>query len=114
MSEASSNILKSVLFLIAVYYCNMIRKERKLKGLSEGRLGPLIFLLRMAGIPCKMKNVSTIYAVYMRTVFICASTTYLGVCVHMYVNSDDLGRAMTVMRVLFSFTNIMWVYLYCR
>jgi hypothetical protein len=92
----------------------MNRKETKLKGLSESRLGSLIFLLRMAGIPFKMKKVSTIYAIYMRTVFICVSTTYLGVCVDMYVHSEDLGRAMTIMRVLFSFTNIMWVFLYCR
>ena len=92
----------------------MNRKETKLKGLSEIRLGPTIFLLRMAGVPFKMKKVSIIYAIYMRTMFICASTTYLGMCVDVYVHWDELGRAMTTMRALFSFTNVMWIFSNCR
>jgi len=47
-------------------------------------------------------------------VVICASTSYLGVFVDVYVHSDDLGRAMTTMRVLIPLTNIMWLYTYCR
>jgi len=50
----------------------------------------------------------------MRMVVICASTSYLGVFVDVYVHSDDLGRAMTTMRVLIPLTNIMWLYTYCR
>jgi hypothetical protein len=31
-----------------------------------------------------------------------------------YIHRDDLGRAMTTMRVLIPVTNIMWLYTYCR
>jgi len=78
LSKASSSILNSVLLLIAVHYFNMNRKETKLKGLSESRFGSMIFLLRMAGIPLKMKNISIIYAVYMITVIICGFSTFMG------------------------------------
>jgi hypothetical protein len=88
----------------------MNRNETKLNGLSERRFGSMIFLLRMAGIPCKMKNLSPIYAIYMRTVFICVSTAYLGMCVDVYLHCDDLGRAMTTMRALLSITNVMWIF----
>jgi len=103
-----------VLHLTEVHYLNMNRKETKLKGLSERRFGSMIFLLRMAGIPCKMKKLSTIYALYMITVFVCASTTYLGMCVDVYVHCEDLGRSMTTMRALFSLTNVMWIFSNCR
>jgi hypothetical protein len=99
---------------IEVFYFTMNRKETKLKGLSERRFGSMIFLLRMAGIPCQMKKVSTLYAIYMRTLIICASITYLGICVDVYVHCDDLGRAMTTVRALLVCTNIMWIFSYCR
>jgi hypothetical protein len=92
----------------------MNRKETKLKGLSESRFGSMIFLFRMAGIPFKTKKIPTIYAFYMITVIICFSTTYLGLSVDVYIHWDDLGRAMTTVRVLIPFTNIIWIYSYCR
>jgi hypothetical protein len=91
----------------------MNRKETKLKGLSGSRFGSTI-LLRIAGIPFQMKKISTIYAIYMRTVIICTSTTYLGMFGDVYVHRDDLGRAMTTVRALIPFTNIMWIFSYCR
>ena len=84
--------------------------KSKLKGLSNNRLGSMIFLLRMAGIPLKMEKISTMYAIYMRTVIICASTSYLGMCFDVYIHWDDLGRAMTTMRVLIPITNVMWIF----
>jgi len=92
----------------------MNRKEPKLKGLSEIRFGSMIFLLRLVGIPFKMKKVSTIYAVYMITVTICASASYLGMVVDVYIHREDLARAMTTMRGLLSFTNIIWIFSNCR
>ena len=92
----------------------MNRKETKLKGLSESRFGSMIFLLRMAGIPCKMKKISTIYSVYMITVIICGFSTFIGMFVDVYIHRDDLGRAMTSMRVLIPFTNVIWIFSYCR
>jgi len=114
LSKASRRILNSVLYLMKLLYFNMNRKETKLKELSERRFVSMIFLLRMAGIPFKMKKLSTIYAVYMITVFICASTTYLGMCFDVYIHCEDLGRTMTTMRALFSFTNVMWIFSNCR
>jgi len=92
----------------------MIKKETKLNELSESRFGSMIFLLRLAGIPFQMKKISTIYTIYMITVIICASTTYLGAIVDVYVHSDELGRAMTSMRALVSFTNAAWLFSNCR
>jgi len=54
-----------------------------------------------------MKEISTTYAIYMRTAIICTSTTYLGMFDDVYVHRNDLGRAMTTVRALISFTNIM-------
>ena len=113
-SKASSSILNSALLPIGVYYFNMGTEKTKLKGLSEIRFGSMIFLLRMAGIPFQMKKVSTVYAIYMNTVIICSSTTYLGVLVHVYLHCDDLVLAMTTVRVLIPFTNMMWIFSYFR
>jgi len=88
--------------------------EPKVKGLSDIRFASTIFLCRLAGIPVKMKKVSTIYAVYMITVIICIFSTFIGMFADVYVNWDDLGRAMTSMRALITFTNIMWIFSYYR
>jgi len=108
------NILNSVLPDTEIHDFNMNRKERKLKGLPGSRFGSMIFLLRMVGIPCKMKKMSTVYSIYMITLITCASTTYLGMLGDLYVHRDDLGRAMTTMRALISFTNVMWIFSICR
>jgi len=99
-----------------VHYFNMSRKEIKLKGLSESRFGSMIFLFRMAGIPFKRNKVSTIYAIYMITfiVRVCATTTYLGMFIDVYVHREGLGLAMTTMRVLISCKNVMWIFSNCR
>jgi hypothetical protein len=92
----------------------MKRKETKLNGLSEIRFGSMIFLFRMAGIPLKIKKISTFYSVYMITEIICSCSTYIGMFFDVYIHWDDLGRAMTSMRMLIPFTNVMWVFLNCR
>jgi len=92
----------------------MKREESKLKGLSECRFHSIIFLFRLAGVPFKIKKISPIYSIYTVTVIICASTSYIGMCADVYIHRDDLGRAMTAMRMLIPFTNIMWLFLYYR
>ena len=87
-------------------------EETKVKGLSEFRFGSMIFLFRMAGIPFKMKKVSTIYALYMITVNVCCCSTVIGMFVDVYIHWDDLGSS--VMTVLISFVNIMWIFSNCR
>jgi hypothetical protein len=86
----------------------------KIKELSNYRFGSIIFLLRLAGIPFKMKKMSTIYAIYMITVISCTCTTFVGMFFDVYVNRDDLGHAMTNIRASIGFTNILWMFFYCR
>jgi hypothetical protein len=88
--------------------------EPKLKELSEGRFGWIIFFLRLGGIPFKMRKLSAIYAIYMTTVIICSCTTVLGLFADVYVHWDDLGRAMTNMRLLIPVTDALWIYTCCR
>ena len=88
--------------------------RKKLNWMSEIRFSSMIFLFRMAGIPLKMKKVSTIYSVYMVTVITCSFSTYIGMFLDVYMHRDDLGRAMTTLRVLIPITNIMWIFSYCK
>jgi hypothetical protein len=88
--------------------------EPKLKELSKGRFGLIIFLLRLGGIPFQMRELSTKYAIYMNTVIIFSYSTVLGMFADLYVNWNDLGRAMTNMRVLIPVTDMLWMYSCCR
>jgi hypothetical protein len=92
----------------------MEREESKVKELWEGRFSAIIFLLRLAGIPLKMKKISTIYAIYMITVIFCAYCTILGMFADVYLSNDDLGHAMTNIRALVPMTNVVWIYFACR
>ena len=92
----------------------MNRKEKKPKGLSEIRFGLMIFLFRAAGIPLKLKQVSTVYAAYMVTVIICSFSTIVGMFVDVYVHRDDLGRAMTSIRMLIPVLDAIWAFFCCR
>jgi hypothetical protein len=88
--------------------------EPKLKKLSEDRFRSIIFILRLGAIPFKMKKLSSIYAIYMTTVIVCSCTTFLGMFVDLYVHWDDLGPAMTNMRLLIPATDVLWIYTCCR
>jgi hypothetical protein len=114
LSKASNSILNSVLLLIEVRCFNMKTQERKINGLSEIRFRSMIFLFRMAGIPFQMKEISTIYTIYMVTVILCSCSTFIGTFVDVYIHRDDLGRAMTTMRVTIPIMNIVWIFSYSR
>ena len=86
----------------------------ELKGLSNSRFDSIIFLFRLAGIPFKMKNMSTLYAIYMITVISCTCTTYVGMFIDVYIHRDDLRHFMTNIRVSIGFANVLWMILYCR
>jgi len=81
---------------------------------SERLFGFIILLLRLGGIPFHIKKMSIIYDIYMRTLIICASTSYLGMFFDVYVHRDDLARAMKTMRTLLPVTDVMWLYTYVR
>jgi hypothetical protein len=113
-SKASNSILNSVLQFIVVHYFNMNAAETKVKALSDIRFASIIFLFRLAGIPVQVKKISTIYASYMIAVITCSFSTFTGMFADVYLHWDDLGRAMTSMRALFPFTNVMWIFSCCR
>ena len=92
----------------------MESKEIKIKNLSESRFGSVISLFRLGGIPFKMNEIPTIYAIYMNILTVCGCTTYLGMFVDVYLHRDELGRLMTNMRVLIPMTNIIWICTCCR
>jgi hypothetical protein len=100
--------------LCLVHYFSMYTEVSKLKRLSNSRFGSITFLLRMAGIPFKMKKISTLYAIYMITVIICSCSTFIGMFVDVYMHRDELGRAMTNLRVSIPYTNLLFIYFYCR
>ena len=88
----------------------MEREQLKGKRLSEIRYSWIIFFLRLAGIPFKMKIMSTLYATYMITVIICTYSTYVSMFVDVYIHRDDLGHVMTNLRVLLGLTSTVWTY----
>ena len=92
----------------------MDNEVRKVNGLSNSRFGSIIFLLRLAGIPFKMKKMSTLYAIYMITAISCSCTTFVGMFVDVYIHRDDLGHVMTNIRATISFSNALCMFFYCR
>jgi hypothetical protein len=86
----------------------------EVKEMSNTRFRSIIFLLRLAGTPFKMKEMTTLYAFYMTTAISCTCTTLVGMYVDVYVHRDDLGHVMTNIRASFTFTNVLWMSLYCR
>jgi hypothetical protein len=86
----------------------------QVKEKSNSRFGSIIFLLRLAGIPFKMKEISTLYAIYMITVISCSCTTYVAMFVDVYIHRDNLGHVMTNFRISIGSTNVLWMFVYCR
>jgi len=92
----------------------MNTEETKLNGLLDIRFPSIIFLFRLAGIPVKLKKISTTYIVYMITVIICSCCMLIGMFLDVYIHWDDLGRAMSTVRALIAFANFMWIFSICR
>jgi len=92
----------------------MEREETKVKGLSEIRFRWIIFFLRLAGIPFKMKKMSTVYVIYMITVIICTCSMCLGMFVDVYIYRDDLSHVMSSIRPLIGISGAVWIYFSCR
>jgi len=92
----------------------MEREETKIQMLSEIRFSNIIFFLRLAGIPFKMKKMSTVFVIYMITVTVCNCSTFLGMCVDVYIHRDDLGHVMTTIRALTALANVLWIYFSCK
>jgi len=92
----------------------MKRKGTQMERLSESRFGSVVLLFRIAGIPLKIKKMSTIYTIYMITVIFCTSTTVVGMIFDVYIHRDNLRHAVTNIRVSIGSLNIVWIWCYCR
>jgi hypothetical protein len=86
----------------------------KINRLSERHFGSITFLLRLGGIPFRMKKISTIYTIYMTTLIFCGFANFVGMLLDGCVHWDDLGRAITSLRVFVSLLSVIWLYAYCR
>jgi len=95
------------------YFC-MKTEQQKTKRLLDNRFSSIIFLLRLAGIPLKMKKISIIYTIYMLTATFCTCTTILGMFVDVCIHRDDLGHITKNIRVLIAMVNNWWIYAYAR
>ena len=87
---------------------------QKTKRLLHSRFSSIIFLLRLAGIPLKMKKISIIYTIYMITAIFCTCTTVVGMFVDVCIHRDDLEHAMKNIRMLIPTANNWWIYAYAR
>ena len=92
----------------------METEETKVEGLSEIRFSRIIFFLRLAGIPFKMKKMSTLYAIYMITGIVCTCSLFLGTFVDVYLHRDNVRHTMTNIHIVAGMTNIVWIYFSCR
>ena len=92
----------------------MDNEVAEVKGLSNSRFGSIIFLLRLAGIPFKMKKMSTLYAIYMIIAISSTCTTFVGIFVDVYIHRNDVGHVMTNIRVSIALMNVLWIFFYCR
>ena len=115
-SRTAYNIVQHVNFEINLFpvHCCMGRVETKVKVLSEIRFRWIIFFLRLEGIPFKMKKMSILYVIYMTTAITCTCSTFLGMCVEVYIHRDDLGHVMTTIRAITAMANFLWIYFSCR
>jgi hypothetical protein len=86
----------------------------KINRLSERRFGSIIFLMKLGGIPFRMKKISTIYTIYMTTLIFCSYSTGVGLFLEGYTHWDDFRHTITFLRVFIPFMNLMWLYIYCR
>jgi hypothetical protein len=89
-------------------------EEKKVNGLSEIRFSWIIFFLRLAGIPFKMKKISSVYVIYMITANISTCSTFLGMFVDVYIHRHDLGHVMTNIRALTAVILLLRIYVSCR
>jgi hypothetical protein len=92
----------------------MKTEKQKTKKLLSSRFSTIIFLLRLAGIPVKMKKMSIIYTIYMTSAIFSTCTTFLGMFADVYLQKDDLGHIMKNIRMLVPTANNLWIYAYAR
>jgi len=86
------------------------KEEPKVKRLSLIRYSWIIFFLRLAGIPFKMKIMPTLYVIYVITVIICTYSTHVSMFVDLYILRDDLGHVLTTLRALTGLSSLIGIF----
>jgi uncharacterized membrane protein len=84
------------------------------KDLSERRFRTLFFVLRLGGVPCNMKNISIIHAIYNGVAVVCICVTYFSVIMDTIVSRQNLEETMNNVRVAYAFGIIVWMYFSAR
>jgi hypothetical protein len=114
VDQLLSHILRLEWIWLQGHCFYMKTEDQKTKRLLQSRFNSIIFLLRLAGIPLKMKKISITYTIYMITATFCTCTTFLGMFVDVCKHRDDLGHVMKNIRVLIAMVNNWWIYAYAR
>jgi hypothetical protein len=84
------------------------------KDLSERRFRTLFFVMRLGGVPCNTKNISTVHATYNGVIVTCFCVTYFSVIMGFIVTRESLEETMNNVRVAYIFGTITWMYLSVR
>jgi hypothetical protein len=84
------------------------------KDLSERRFHILFFVMRLGGVPCNMKNISTVHAIYNGVIVACFCVTYFSVIMDTIVSRQNLEETMNNVRVGYTFGLITWIYFSVR
>jgi hypothetical protein len=83
-------------------------------NLSESRFKLVLFFIRFAGIPVKIKPVSVLNAVYNLTVTLCFYITTIFLHVETFVLRHQLEDVMKKIRALFVIYVITWAHISLR
>jgi hypothetical protein len=84
------------------------------KDLAERRFRTLFFVMRLGGVPCNMKNISTVHAIYNRVIGVCFCVTYFSLIIGFIVTRQTLEETMNNVRAAYVFGIITWIYLSVR
>jgi hypothetical protein len=84
------------------------------KDLAERRFRTVIFITRLGGVPCNMKNISKVHAIYNGVVAVCFCVTYFSIIMDTIVSRQNLEETMNNVRVAYGFGLITWMYLSVR
>jgi hypothetical protein len=84
------------------------------KDLAERRFRTLFFVMRLGGVPCNMKNVSIVHAIYNVVTVVCYCVTYFFIVMEFTVTTQSLEETMNNFRAAYAFGLVSWTYLSVR
>jgi len=84
------------------------------KDLSERRFRTLFFVLRLAAVPCNMKNISIAHVTYNVVVVVCYCLTFFSVTMDIIVNRQYLEETMNNVRAAYILAFSIWTHFSVR